>query len=81
MSMTGVPGFAAAAPIAAGMPKPIEPRPPEVTHCRGRSMGYHCAANIWCCPTPVVMMARPPFSSLRICKGPEGRSGKRARVG
>ncbi len=43
------------------------PDAPEVTQERGSRYGYHCAANIWCCPTPVVMMASPLVSSPSTC--------------
>ena len=35
MSMTVLPGAPSCAPMAAGRPKPIVPRPPEVIICRG----------------------------------------------
>jgi hypothetical protein len=35
MHTTGTSGHATAAPIAAGSPKPIVPRPPELIHRRG----------------------------------------------
>ena len=54
MSMTSLSGCATFAPIAAGRPKPIVPRPPLVTQCRGRLKRKYCAAHIWCWPTPVV---------------------------
>jgi hypothetical protein len=44
-------------------PLTMLPSPPLVTQRRGSAKGYHCAANIWCCPTPVVMMASPLVSS------------------
>ena len=62
MSTTRVSGQAAWAPIAAGRPKPIEPRPPEVIQVRGLVNLVHCAAHIWCWPTPVVMMNSPLVS-------------------
>ena len=34
---TVAPGFARIAPIAAGSPKPIVPKPPELIHRRGLS--------------------------------------------
>lgn len=37
-------------------------------HLRGSVYLYHCAAHIWCCPTPVVMMASPLVSSQRTCR-------------
>ena len=39
-------GQANAAPIAAGSPKPIVPRPPEVNSWRGRRNGYAWAVHI-----------------------------------
>ncbi len=36
MSMTVASGRATCAPTAAGRPKPIVPRPPELMSCRGR---------------------------------------------
>jgi len=41
-------------------------QPPDVSQRRGCSYLYHCAAHIWCCPTPVEMMALPPVSSQRV---------------
>ena len=41
-----VPSYAAAAPSAEGRPKPMDPRPPELTQLRGSLKGYHCAAHI-----------------------------------
>ena len=46
MSTTGLFGKAAWAPIAAGRPKPIEPRPPLVIQCRGVLKWKYCAAHI-----------------------------------
>ena len=39
MQSTVSPGWPMAAPIAAGRPKPIVPRPPEVSHLRPLSAG------------------------------------------
>ncbi len=68
MSMTVLRGCAACAPIADGRPKPIEPRPPLVTQCRGWLKWKYCAAHIWCWPTPVVTMVSSSWPrSRRIC--------------
>ena len=42
-----------AAPMAAGKPKPIVPRPPDDRKLRGASRSTLWAAHIWCCPTSV----------------------------
>ena len=46
---SGRPTFA---PIAAGIEKPMVPRPPELIQVRGCSYRMNCAAHIWCWPTP-----------------------------
>ena len=56
MLTTTLSGYAICAPIAAGTPKPIVPRPPDVMKWRGSSICSHCAAHIWCWPTPVVQI-------------------------
>src|SRR5207302_10055929 len=53
------PGFASCTPIAAGRPKPMVPRPPELIQRRGLSNLYNCAAHIWCWPTSEVTNASP----------------------
>ena len=40
------------APIAAGIEKPIVPRPPELTHVYGSLNFQYCDDHIWCWPTP-----------------------------
>ena len=40
----GTSGIATAAPIAAGRPKPIVPRPPELIQRRGLAKSKYCAA-------------------------------------
>ena len=35
------------------------PMLPEVSHSLGSQKSKYCAAHIWCCPTPVAMIARP----------------------
>ena len=42
------------APMAAGKPKPIVPRPPEEMKVRACSRWMFCRAHIWCWPTSVV---------------------------
>ena len=51
--------------MAEGRQKPIVPRPPEVMNWRGSEVFHHCAANIWCSPTPVVTIALPPVFCQR----------------
>ena len=36
------------APMAAGIEKPIVPRPPELTHVYGSSNRQYCDDHIWC---------------------------------
>ena len=62
MENTSLSGRANCAPMAAGRPKPMEPRPPELIHSRGELKRMNCAAHIWCWPTSEVTMARPPES-------------------
>ena len=57
---SGQPTFA---PIAAGSPKPIVPRPPELIHRRGLGKWKYCAVHIWCWPTSLVTIASPPVAS------------------
>jgi hypothetical protein len=52
-------GFANAAPIAAGQPKPIVPAPPLEIQWRFVLARQNCAAHIWCWPTSVVTIASP----------------------
>ena len=49
-----------AAPMAAGRPKPIVPRPPELIQRRGLEKWKYCAAHIWCWPTSEARMQSPP---------------------
>ena len=56
MQTTVASGRAAFAPIAAGTPYPIVPRPPDVMNDRGSSQTRYCIAHIWCWPTPVVQI-------------------------
>ena len=71
MANTSLSGRANCAPMAAGKPKPMEPRPPELIHRRGSLKRINCAAHIWCCPTSVVTIASPPesrsISAIRCC--------------
>src|ERR687890_459925 len=62
MQTTVASGRPRLAPSAAGKPKPIVPRPPEVTKRRGVSTCRYWAAHIWCWPTPdrVVGLGPPP---------------------
>ena len=68
---TSLSGRANCAPMAAGRPKPMEPRPPELSHRRGSLKRMNCAAHIWCWPTSVATMAWPPerrsISAIRCC--------------
>ena len=50
-------GQATCAPIAAGRPKPIAPKPDEDSQLLGFSKSKNCAAHIWCCPTPTEKIA------------------------
>ena len=59
----GTSGTATAAPIAAGRPKPIVPRPPELIQRRGLSKWKYCALHIWCWPTSEARMHSPPVAS------------------
>src|SRR3954447_7100810 len=56
-------GFTSCTPIAAGRPKPIVPRPPELIQRRGLSNLKYCAAHIWCWPTSEVTNTSPLVSS------------------
>ena len=56
MQTTVASGRATAAPMAAGKPKPMVPRPPEDRKVRGRSRCRNWWAHIWCWPTSVVTM-------------------------
>src|SRR4026209_2798064 len=68
---TVAPGFAICAPIAAGRPKPIVPRPPELIQRRGFAKWKYWAAHIWCWPTSEDRMQSPPVAlysaSTRNC--------------
>src|ERR671922_1025778 len=57
MSTTGTLGLAALAPIEAGNPKPIVPRPVELKNVPGEITSKYSDAHIWHCPTSVVTMA------------------------
>src|SRR4051812_50044575 len=57
-------GQATAAPIAAGSPKPIVPRPPELIQRRGLGKGEDCALHIWCWPTAGGGVQSPPLGPL-----------------
>ena len=46
-----------AAPIAAGSPKPIVPRPPELMWLFGRRNPAYRAAHIWFWPTSATIVA------------------------
>ena len=46
IAKTSLSGRANCAPIAAGSPKPIEPRPPEFNQRRGSLKAMNCAAHI-----------------------------------
>ena len=59
-STLGTSGPPTAAPIAAGRPKPIVPRPPELIQRRGFEKWKYCAAHIWCWPTSEDRMQSPP---------------------
>src|ERR671921_2945821 len=60
---TVAPGLARYTPIAAGSPKPMVPRPPELIQRRGSGKWKYCAAHIWCWPTSEVTIALPPVAS------------------
>jgi hypothetical protein len=62
-STLGTSGLPTAAPIAAGRPKPIVPRPPELIQRRGLAKWKYCAAHIWCWPTSDDRMHSPPVAS------------------
>ena len=47
------------APMAAGTPKPIVPRPPELIQLPGFLNRMYCDAHIWCWPTPATKIASP----------------------
>src|SRR6266702_4679010 len=57
-------GILYSAPVAAGTPKPIVPRPPEEIMLRGWLQRMNCAAHIWCWPTPVAKIALPLVALL-----------------
>ena len=61
---TSLSGRANCAPMAAGRPKPMEPRPPELIHSRGSLKRINCAAHIWCWPTSELTMAWPPREAV-----------------
>ena len=77
-STTSLFGRANCAPSAAGSPNPMVPMLPEVSHSRGSLKSQYCAAHIWCCPTPVVMIASPPvmrfMTSMTYCGWMSGLS-------
>ena len=75
---TAASGHATCAPSAAGRPKPIVPRPPEVIQRRGRSKRSRLAAHIWCWPTSVVTIASPPSSGLERVERRLGAVARRA---
>ena len=54
---TGISGRPSAAPMAAGRPYPIVPRPPEVSSLLLPRSCKNCVVHIWFCPTSVVTMA------------------------
>src|SRR2546425_9269293 len=63
---TVAPGLAGCTPIAAGRPKPIVPRPPELIQRRGSSNLKNCAPHIWCWPTSEVTKASPLVTSYNF---------------
>ena len=63
MTIVGTSGRATAAPIPAGRPKPIVPRPPELIQRRGLAKWKYCAVHIWCWPTSEATIASPPVAS------------------
>ena len=71
MAKTSLSGRANCAPMAAGRPKPMDPRPPELNHSRGSLKRINCAAHIWCWPTSEETMASPlerrSISAIRCC--------------
>src|SRR4029077_12357829 len=60
---TVAPGLAICAPIAAGSPKPMVPRTPEVIQRRGSANMFNGAAHIWCYPRSEVMNPCPLVTS------------------
>ncbi len=59
ISNTSLFGNANCAPIAAGKPYPIVPKPPEDIQVRGFLYLKNCAAHIWFWPTSVAIIASP----------------------
>ena len=59
-SSTSSSGRPSAAPMAAGMPNPMVPMPPEERKRLGRLWRKYCAAHIWCCPTSVATAVFSP---------------------
>ena len=53
----GLVGQPTLAPMAAGRPKPIVPRPPDWIQRRGLAKLKYCAAHIWCWPMSVETIA------------------------
>ncbi len=66
MSTTWRLGQAVFAPMAAGNPNPIVPKPPLLMNVRGFSVLKYSALHIWFCPTSVVSMASSGSSLRRI---------------
>ena len=55
------------APIAAGRPKPIVPRPPDEIHWCGWWNSMSCVAHIWCWPTPETQIVFGSASAESCC--------------
>ena len=55
--MTSFCWFPILAPIAAGKPYPIVPKPPEVNICFCSSSAINCVVHNWFCPTSVTITA------------------------
>ena len=64
------------APMAAGIEKPIVPRPPELTHVYGSVNFQYCDDHIWCWPTPDVRIVP---SGARVAQLLEAELRLRAR--
>src|SRR5512142_774174 len=63
---TVAPGCASCTPIAAGRPKPIVPKPPELIQRRGLSNSLYDAPHICGWPTSDVMNASPLVSLCSV---------------
>src|SRR3954469_4162667 len=62
MHATVAPALAICTPIAAGRPKPIVPRPPELIQQVDFWILWPCATHVWYCATWEVTNASPPVA-------------------